>query len=143
MKLHAHDNGWSIFLWLIVTSCNIFVYFFMAQLNGLTTQGENIADNKDIEIAYLAYKNWVTRKKLEKKLCGIDRTSERMFWLSAANFWCSKYNREALKLEVMSKEHSPEEFRIIGLFSNMPEFANDFKCPEGSRMNFKNKCWIW
>ncbi|KAI5630580.1 VLP3p-5, transcript variant X2 [Venturia canescens] len=112
-------------------------------LNGIKTQGENIADNGGIKIAYLAYKSWVERNKPEKRLPGIDRTPEQMFWLSAANAWCAKVKREALAMDVVSEMHSPDEFRVFGPFSNMPEFANDYKCPKGSRMNPEKKCSLW
>lgn len=39
--------------------------------------------------------------------------------------------------------HSPNEFRVIGTISNMHDFANDFTCIPGTRMNPINKCEVW
>ncbi|KAI5630566.1 VLP3p-2, transcript variant X2 [Venturia canescens] len=113
------------------------------KLNGINTQGENIADNGGIKEAYLAYNSWAERNGQEAKLPGIDRTPQQMFWISAANTWCSAYRPEALKLRITTGFHSPGEFRILGPLSNMPEFAKDFNCPLGSKMHPKTKCSVW
>ncbi|XP_043270899.1 neprilysin-2-like [Venturia canescens] len=112
-------------------------------LNSFMTQSENIADNSGVKMAYLAYNRWVARNQAEKKLPGIDRTPKQLFWLSAANIWCTKYTQESLLVGLRGDPHSPAELRILGSFSNNVEFANDFKCPEGSRMNPTKKCPIW
>ncbi|KAI5630642.1 VLP3p-1 [Venturia canescens] len=113
------------------------------KLNGINTQGENIADNGGIKEAYLAYNSWVERNGPEAQLPGINKTSQQMFWISAANSWCSVYRPEALKLQITTNVHSPSEFRILGAFSNMPEFSKDFNCPLGSKMNPEKKCSVW
>ncbi|XP_014207883.1 neprilysin-2 [Copidosoma floridanum] len=112
-------------------------------LNGITTQGENIADNGGIKEAYLAYNEWVRRNGPEKQLPGLKYNGQQMFWLSAANTWCSKYRPETLKLRITTGVHSPGEFRVLGPMSNMPEFAKDFNCPLSTKMNPKDKCAVW
>ncbi|CAG5102248.1 Similar to Nep2: Neprilysin-2 (Drosophila melanogaster) [Cotesia congregata] len=112
-------------------------------LNGINTQGENIADNGGIKEAYLAYKDWADRNTPEPTLPGLPYSPRQMFWISAANTWCSVYRPEALKLRITTGFHSPGEFRILGPMSNMPDFAADFQCPLNSRMNPKNKCAVW
>ncbi|XP_015600086.1 neprilysin-2 isoform X3 [Cephus cinctus] len=112
-------------------------------LNGINTQGENIADNGGIKEAYLAYNQWVKRNGPEKKLPGLRYTPRQMFWISAANTWCSKYRPEAIKLRITTGFHSPGEFRVLGPLSNMPEFSKDFKCPLGTKMNPEKKCSVW
>lgn len=112
-------------------------------MNGINTQGENIADNGGIKVAYLAYKEWVNRNGEEQILPGLNFSPQQLFWISAANTWCSKYRPETLKLRITTGYHSPGEFRILGPFSNMMEFANDFKCSAGSKMNPKKKCGVW
>ncbi|XP_014207874.1 neprilysin-2-like [Copidosoma floridanum] len=113
------------------------------KVNGVTTQGENIADNGGIKAAYLAYNEWVRRNGPEAQLPGLNYTGRQMFWLSAANTWCSKFRPEKLKLRITTRVHSPPEFRVLGPMSNMPEFSKDFNCPLGTKMNPKDKCAVW
>ncbi|XP_011312064.1 membrane metallo-endopeptidase-like 1 isoform X2 [Fopius arisanus] len=112
-------------------------------LNGINTQGENIADNGGIKEAYLAYNDWIKRNGQEQPLPGLPYSPKQLFWISAANTWCSIYRPEALKLRITTGFHSPGEFRVLGPLSNMPEFAKDFKCPVGSKMNPRDKCAVW
>jgi endothelin-converting enzyme len=46
-------------------------------------------------------------------------------------------------LQIEKDPHSPPQFRVIGPLSNLPEFAQEFYCPGGSKMNPKNKCEVW
>ncbi|KOX75065.1 Membrane metallo-endopeptidase-like 1 [Melipona quadrifasciata] len=111
-------------------------------LNGINTQGENIADNGGIKEAYLAYQKWVQRNHVEPKLPGLSYTPKQLFWISAANTWCSKYRPEAMKLRITTGFHSPGKFRVLGPLSNMEEFSKDFNCPLGSKMNPRKKCAV-
>ena len=86
---------------------------------------------------------WVLRNEEEKLLPGLRYTQRQLFWVSAANVWCAKYRPKALKLRVLTGVHAPDMFRVRGPFSNMREFARDFKCPIGSNMNPREKCQVW
>merc|ERR1711990_347142 len=114
-------------------------------LNGINTQGENIADNGGIKEAYRVYNEWVNTNGEEQLLPGLNFTPRQMFWISAANVWCSKSRPHALKLSVLTGTHSPDQFRVQGAFSNMEGFSEDFKCPSGSKMNPETnlKCKVW
>ncbi|CAO1406051.1 unnamed protein product [Diamesa serratosioi] len=112
-------------------------------LNGINTQGENIADNGGIKEAYLAYKKWVEKNGQEPKLPALNYSSSQLFWISAAQTWCSVYRPEAMQMRITTGVHSPGQFRVLGPLSNMKEFSMDFSCPEGSRMNPKKKCEVW
>ena len=79
----------------------------------------------------------------EPRLPGLDYTPEQLFWISAAHTYCSKYRPEYLEDLISTGVHSPGEFRVIGTLSNMKEFAEDFNCPVGSRMNPVKSCAMW
>ncbi|XP_063903436.1 neprilysin-2-like [Zophobas morio] len=113
------------------------------KLNGVRTQGENIADNGGVKQAYLAYKKWQRSNAPEPKLPGLKYDPRQLFWVSAAQIWCSKHRPEAIALQVTVDAHSPAEFRVLGPFSNSEFFAKDFNCPVGSKMNPEHKCSVW
>lgn len=112
-------------------------------LNGINTQGENIADNGGIKESYLAYKQWVAKNGEEPKLPGLNYSPQQMFWISAAQTWCAKYRKETLKMRITTGVHSPNEFRVLGSLSNMKDFSRDFQCPDGTHMNPVMKCEVW
>jgi neprilysin len=111
-------------------------------LNGINTQGENIADNGGIKESYRAYVRWA-KKNPEPKMPGLDYTQQQMFWVAAGQVWCSIYREEAMKNRVLTGVHSPGQFRVIGPMSNLREFADDFKCKSGTKMNPVKKCEVW
>ncbi|KAL9887927.1 M13 family metallopeptidase neprilysin 2 isoform 1-T1 [Glossina fuscipes fuscipes] len=113
------------------------------KLNGINTQGENIADNGGLKESYWAYKNWVAQNGVEPRLPGLDYTPEQMFWISAAQTWCAKIRKETLRMRITTGAHSPNEFRVLGTLSNTKDFSRDFQCPEGSPMNPVHKCHVW
>lgn len=113
------------------------------KVNGLNTQGENIADNGGVKEAFRAYNQWVKDHGAEGRLPGLNMSPRQLFWVSAANIWCGKFRPEVLRLRVNAGVHSPAKFRIIGPLSNLNEFSDTFKCPLGSPMNPRKKCSVW
>jgi len=112
-------------------------------LNGINTQGENIADNGGLKEAYRGYKRWIRRNGNERSLPGLDLKPIQLFWVGAANTWCSKYRPKSLEMRIRTGAHSPGMFRVKGPFSNSEEFSKDFNCPLGSPMNPVKKCEVW
>ncbi|KAK9500250.1 hypothetical protein O3M35_001543 [Rhynocoris fuscipes] len=114
------------------------------KLNGINTQGENIADNGGLKHAYRAYNSWVKDHSVEKRLPGLQKYSpKQMFWIAAASTWCSVTRDESLSNRITTGYHSPGEFRVRGPFSNSEDFSRDFNCPIGSMMNPMKKCTVW
>merc|ERR1712029_661374 len=78
------------------------------KLNGITTQGENIADNGGIKEAYRAYQRFEERHGTEKRLPGLSMNPKQLFWMTAANVWCSKYRPKSLESRVRRAHILPE-----------------------------------
>ena len=111
-------------------------------VNGVITQGENIADNGGLKLAYRAYVIANTKKR-DPMLPGLPFTPQQLFWISAAQTWCSVERPEVRKYVMTSDVHTLNKYRVIGTLSNSREFAKDFKCLAGTPMNPVKKCEIW
>ncbi|KAG6794346.1 endothelin-converting enzyme isoform X3 [Apis mellifera caucasica] len=112
-------------------------------VNGLQTLGENIADNGGLKAAYHAYLSIPKSYKDQLPLPGLNLTHRQLFFLNFAQVWCSAIMSEAVALQIEKDAHCPSKYRVIGSLSNLPEFAAEFNCPEGSRMNPVHKCEVW
>lgn len=82
-------------------------------VNGRLTLGENIADSGGIGASFHSWKN---NKKAcsNKNLPGLSAWSqEQLFFISYANWWCSKTTPEAAAAGVYTDPHAPEPARIL------------------------------
>ncbi|XP_059154142.1 neprilysin-like [Physella acuta] len=114
------------------------------KLNGILTQGENIADNGGLKQAFRAYRNWVQmRGKEEDLLPGLNFTHNQLFFINFAQLWCTLRTKEYALASIRTGSHSPGEFRVIGSAQNSREFSEAFKCPLNSNMNPETKCAVW
>ncbi|MBN1351639.1 peptidase M13 [candidate division KSB1 bacterium] len=100
-------------------------------VNGELTLGENIADLGGLTIAFHAYKKSLAGKK-SPVIDGF--TGEQRFFLGWAQVWRRKYREEELARRLVIDPHSPSEYRVIGVVSNMPEFYQAFNVKEGDPM---------
>lgn len=112
-------------------------------MNGIITQGENIADNGGIQVAYSAYESYVQRHGDEKLLPGLKYIPQQLYWVAMSQNWCSKYRTEALKVHITQQFHPPGKYRVLIPLMNNEAFAKDFQCPKGSPMNPVIKCRVW
>ncbi|XP_070516184.1 neprilysin-4 isoform X3 [Cardiocondyla obscurior] len=114
------------------------------QIDGVNTQGENIADNGGIKQAFRAYERWLrSNEKEDETLPGMSVTGKQLFFLNFAQVWCGSMRPEATRNKLKTALHSPGRFRVIGTLSNSKDFAEVFNCPPGSPMNPVNKCSVW
>ncbi|MDB4905282.1 MAG: peptidase [Gemmatimonadetes bacterium] len=96
-------------------------------VNGKLTLGENIADLGGLKIAYAAMENHFAKHPEARRT--IDGwTPEQRFFLAWAQVWRSKARDEYTRMLVSADEHAPNYWRVNGPLSNMPEFAEAFKC---------------
>ncbi|OXU19504.1 hypothetical protein TSAR_013316 [Trichomalopsis sarcophagae] len=109
-------------------------------VNGSRTLNENLADYGGVVMGYTGYKKWIEKNGKELPLPGLNYTPEQIFWIMAASQDCSKSRRSHKEYMLLNEEHTLEKFRVFGMVSNSADFAKDFNCPVGSRMNPKKKC---
>ena len=87
--------------------------------------------------------NFVKENGIPQRLPGHNYSHNQMFWISFGQVFCSKIKDGALHDLILTDGHSPGEFRIKGSLSNNNDFAKDFNCPVGSKMNPQKKCTVW
>lgn len=83
------------------------------------------------------------RNAPEGLLKDVKYNRQQLFWISHAQMRCSVSRDNFYKNQIITGVHAPNEFRINGVLSNMPEFAYDFNCPVGTKMNPEKKCGVW
>ncbi|MFI5193603.1 MAG: M13 family metallopeptidase [Chitinophagales bacterium] len=107
----------------IIDQYNGYIAVDTLHVNGELTEGENIADNGGVAIAYAAFKKTVQGKE-NKKIDGL--TPDQRFFLAGAQIWRTKNRPELARTLALSDPHSPPMWRINGMFSNMPAFYKAF-----------------
>jgi len=113
--------------------------------------GENIADNGGGMAVYETYNRLPEAEK--QCLPGFNFTSDQLFWLGYSFFWCTYSGsheiiedyRHILNSNPSIDGHFPAPWRVNTVFSNLPQFAEAFQCPEGSRLNpgEEGRCAVW
>ncbi len=108
----------------IINQYNGYVAVDTFHLNGALTEGENIADNGGLAIAYAAFKKTAQGKGTDK----IDGfTPDQRFFLSHAQVWKIKTRKERLITLTLTNPHSSPMWRVNGPVSNMPAFYEAFQ----------------
>nr|XP_046198832.1 membrane metallo-endopeptidase-like 1 [Oncorhynchus gorbuscha]XP_046198833.1 membrane metallo-endopeptidase-like 1 [Oncorhynchus gorbuscha] len=112
-------------------------------VSGISTLGENIADNGGVRQAYKAYMKWVEREGEELRLPGLDMDHKQLFFLNFAQVWCGVYRPEYASQCIKTDSHSPLEYRVLGSLQNFGAFSDAFQCKPGTPMNPEMKCRVW
>ena len=102
------------------------------RINGTLTLGENLADLGGLSIAYDAFERSQQGKPAAVPQDGF--TPEQRFFLSYAETWRFKHREETLRARLLTDEHAPPKYRVLGPLANLPEFAAAFHCKAGDAM---------
>jgi len=88
----------------------------------------------------LAWKHATAAQKLEPAQ---GFTPDQRFFVGMAQWACGDMRPEMKRERAITDPHSPLEYRINGVVSNMPEFATAFGCKVGQPMVRKDPCRVW
>ena len=110
-------------------------------VNGVLTNGENIADIGGTRVAYRAYRAWSQENGMERGVG--DLSSDQVFFVAMGQAWCSLSTPERLQVRLATDPHSPPRFRVNGVVAQLPEFAAAFDCPVGAPMRPAEVCEVW
>ena len=70
-------------------------------------------------------------------------TPDQRFFIGMAQWACGDQRPEDKRVNAITDPHSPDEYRINGVVSNMPEFATAFSCKLGQPMVREKSCRVW
>ena len=114
------------------------MFMYLGQINGVNTQGENIADNGAMHQAFRAYVSYKERHGEEQWLPGLKYSPDQLFFIAYGQFWCKTTTKESLYDQIMTDAHAPEQFRVNGVLRNFEMFAKTWGCPAS-----EHTCRIW
>jgi len=97
-------------------------------VNGELTLGENIGDLSGVAVAHKAY-----RLSLGDAAAPVldGYTGDQRFFIGWAQVWPRLYRDDELRKRLLTDPHSPSEYRVNGIVSNMPQFTEAFAVKEG------------
>jgi putative endopeptidase len=110
------------------------------KINGKLTLGEDTADLGGTILAYMAWKDATGGKQLSP-VGGF--TPDQRFFIGMAQWACGDERPESKRASAVTNPHSPNEYRINGVVSNMPEFGKAFSCKAGQKMVREQACRVW
>jgi putative endopeptidase len=110
------------------------------KINGKLTLGEDVADLGGTFLAYVAWKNATKGQDLQA-VQGF--TPDQRFFIGMAQWACGDERPESKRANAITNPHSPLEYRINGVVSNMPEFGKAFSCKIGDAMVRETPCKVW
>jgi putative endopeptidase len=116
---------------VLINQYNGYTVLNNLHINGSLTQGENLADNGGMAIAYEAFKK-TPEGKSDTKIDGF--TPDQRFFLSLAQVWRMKVSDEATRMSISTNPHSPPMYRTNGPMSNMPGCYKAFNVKPGNKM---------
>ena len=101
-------------------------------IKGELTLGENLGDLGGLEAAYAAYRRYVARHGEPPVIDGY--TGDQRFFIAYAQSWQGKAREGALRAQLLSNPHSPEEYRVNGIVRNMDAWYAAFGVKPGDKL---------
>jgi putative endopeptidase len=109
-------------------------------INSKLTSGEDVADLGGTLLAYIAWKNHTRGQNLEP----IDGfTPDQRFFIGYAQWACENDRPEDQRMHAITDPHSPGKYRVNGIVSDLPQFAEAFHCKPGQPMVRSKMCRVW
>lgn len=112
-------------------------------IKGQLTLGENLADLGGLETAYAAYRRYVSRHGEQPVIDGL--TGDQRFFLAYAHSWQGKAREGAVRAQLLSNPHSPEEYRVNGIVRNFDAWYAAFGVKPGDRLYLapQDRVHVW
>jgi putative endopeptidase len=109
-------------------------------INSSLTLGEDVADIGGTLLAYIAWKHSTAGQDL-KPIDGFN--PDQRFFIGMAQWACGDQRPESKRMHAITDPHSPDEYRINGVVSDLPQFGEAFGCKVNQPMARANACRVW
>ncbi|XP_022900522.1 neprilysin-2-like [Onthophagus taurus] len=104
---------------------------------------EDVSMAAGFRYAHRAYTAWVDGHSFEPGLPGIEYDPKQLFWIAAVMPYCSKGTEEEVERTLQENKETIDKIKVNYALRNLPEFAEAFECPDGTKMNPVEKCEMW
>lgn len=113
-----------------------------AHVNGELTLGENIADLGGTLIAFDAYRHSLAGSPAPVR---DGFSGDQRFFLAFAQGYRAKRREDAVRQQLVSDPHSPEEYRVNGVVRNIDDWYDAFSVKAGEKLALANdeRVRIW
>jgi len=109
-------------------------------INSKLTLGEDVADLGGTLLAYVAWKRATAGQDLQS---ADGFTPDQRFFIGMAQWACGDARPEMKRMSALTNPHSPDEYRVNGVVTNLPEFGKAFGCKAGQPMMSAKGCRVW
>ncbi len=110
------------------------------KINSKLTSGEDVADLGGTLLAFIAWKAATEGQDLHP-IGGF--TPDQRFFIGMAQWACGSERPEVLRMNAITNPHSPLEYRVNGVVSDLPQFRDAFSCRAGQPMVRAEACKVW
>ncbi|CAG2167080.1 unnamed protein product [Oppiella nova] len=107
------------------------------------TLSQTYIDVGALELAFAAYKNYVSEKGEEGHLSGVYLNSEQLFYTSFAQSMCESVRPERALIKSEIQTTLPNELRVMTVLRHSSRFAQLFRCKDSSSMRAEQTCHLW
>ncbi|HEY2809669.1 MAG TPA: M13 family metallopeptidase [Steroidobacteraceae bacterium] len=107
-------------------------------INGKLTLVENLADLGGLAAAFDAYRHTLGSKASDREYV---RQLDREFFIGFARSWRSKTREDALRAQIATNDHAPENFRIATV-RNIDAWYDAFDVQPGQRLYLEPKARV-
>ena len=101
-------------------------------IKGQLTLGENLGDLGGLEVAYAAYRKYVSDHGEPAVIDGM--TGDQRFFIAYGYSWETKQREGALRSQLLTNEHSPAKYRVNGVVRNVDAWYKAFNVQPGDKM---------
>jgi putative endopeptidase len=99
-----------------------------------------VADLGGTLLAYVAWKRATAGQDLQS---ADGFTPDQRFFIGMAQWACGDARPEMKRMSALTNPHSPDEYRVNGVVTNLPEFGKAFGCKAGQPMMSAKGCRVW